>query len=141
MICDYHPVEPLREKEISDMIRLKTICDTCNGIIEELEEKIFDRYILDLNAAAFGLKESEVLKTKEGLLTGWVLLTNYILVKDSEALTKTVILSDYIGFCVLKFFYDGSQIRDAVLGLTIDTTVLNSGDIERIRVDLEFVLQ
>ena len=72
------------------------ICSSCNGVIESIKANTFDCYILDLNVATMGLKAEEVASTNGGLLTGWILLTKYILKKDGQAMEKAVILSDYI---------------------------------------------
>ncbi|MDR1002584.1 MAG: hypothetical protein LBL82_04870 [Oscillospiraceae bacterium] len=71
-------------------------CRTCGDIIDAMDagEK-YDRYILDLNVSALGLKDTEAQKTEGGLLTGWVILIHRIYPKDENALEKAIIFSDY----------------------------------------------
>jgi hypothetical protein len=65
-------------------------------MVEKINEKQFDCYVLDLNAPTLGLSGEDTLKTQNGLLTGWVFFINYILTKDNSAIEKTVFFSDYI---------------------------------------------
>jgi len=86
-------IEDHFEKEKYNVV----ICRTCGAVYDKFNNNDqFDCYIMDLNAPIFGLPEHLHDKTENGLLTGWVLLIDYILEKDKDALDKTIIFSEYI---------------------------------------------
>lgn len=58
-------------------------------------EKV-DCLIVDLNMSPDGLKSEEIQQTKDGLLTGWVWLRNYVFVEKPQMKERTIILSEYI---------------------------------------------
>ncbi|MCL2637560.1 MAG: hypothetical protein FWD48_04235 [Oscillospiraceae bacterium] len=58
-------------------------------------ENSYDYYILDLSCPIGKMEEDYAEKTKDGLLTGWIILIYYILKKDLHALDKCIIFSDY----------------------------------------------
>jgi CheY-like chemotaxis protein len=58
-------------------------------------EKI-DCLIVDLNMSPDGLKPDETQQTKDGLLTGWFWLRNYVYKPSPAMKQRTIILSEYI---------------------------------------------
>jgi len=73
-----------------------TVHNTCSGVRDALHCGPFDRYIIDLNAVATGLDERQAEKSQAGLLTGWILLTEFIIKSDPDVIEKAVIFSDYV---------------------------------------------
>jgi len=74
-----------------------TTCSTCGAVYDKFDNNNqFDCYVIDLNAPLMGLPENLYDKTENGLLTGWVLLINFILKRDPNGIKKTIILSEYI---------------------------------------------
>ena len=71
-------------------------CNTCSKVREEMQTSEFDCYIVDLNAATVGLDDELQARTQGGLLTGWLLLTEYVWKEDAHGFTKTIIFSDYV---------------------------------------------
>ncbi len=70
-----------------------------SSIIEAFElwsKQVFDLLIVDLNLAADGFSEEEEDQAHDGLLTGWVWLTNHVFPSDEEYRSRTIIYSAYI---------------------------------------------
>jgi hypothetical protein len=63
---------------------------------EYLENEKIDCLIVDLNMATYGLKKEEVLRTHNGLLTGWIWLNKYAYKKNPHLRKSTIIFSGYI---------------------------------------------
>ncbi len=52
--------------------------------------------IADLNMDPEGLKPDEKKETRDGLLTGWIWLRNYVFAEDEEMRRRTIILTAYM---------------------------------------------
>jgi hypothetical protein len=61
------------------------------------EKENIDCIIVDLNMAPDGLKPEEIADTKDGLLTGWIWLSNYVFKDKPEMKRQTVIYTEYMG--------------------------------------------
>ena len=73
-------------------------CPTCYHVIDALNDNdmSIDVYVMDLNAPTTGLTDEQKSRFPGGLLTGWVLLTDYILSCDSNGIDKAIIYSAYV---------------------------------------------
>ena len=76
------------------------------------ENKI-DCLIIDLNLGTDCLTEEEAEKTKNGLLTGWIWLTNYIFKEHSELRGRTIIYSEYLD--ALRHETNADDLEDLIL--------------------------
>ncbi len=59
------------------------------------ENKQIDCLIIDLQMDPEGLKEKEITQTKNGLLTGWIWLSEYVFKKNIKMKEQTIIVTDY----------------------------------------------
>jgi len=73
-----------------------TVRYTSAGVKDALRGCEFDCYVIDLNAGAIGLTKEQAERSQSGLLTGWILLTEHILVHDQNAMRKTIVFSDFV---------------------------------------------
>jgi CheY-like chemotaxis protein len=65
---------------------------------DQRSETVVNCIIADLNMSSDGLTPDETERTQEGILTGWVWLTERVYRDDPEMMPRTVIYSEYLDY-------------------------------------------
>ncbi|MBN1155017.1 response regulator [candidate division KSB1 bacterium] len=76
-----------------------------------IEEHKIDVIILDLNLNPDGLKEEEIEKTLNGIITGWIWFNNYVLSKNPKMKDNVIILSEYLNVLEEAYGNETSDIK------------------------------
>lgn len=86
----YYMVEALRAQH--EVFDAQSITDAQSY----LESERIDCFIIDLNMDPYGLEDDEIAETRDGLLTGWIWLREYVYKENPSLKSQTIIYTEYL---------------------------------------------